>query len=267
MKKRALVVEDHSSTRKAYMARLEFEGFLVSGAPSLHEARKIISKTTFHVALIDLMLIDNDDSNRDGLKLVKEIKKLNEGTKCILLTAKGNTGIVRDAFAEFNTDEYLDKDIDQSSFVTAINNVVENTVLYKMPKNWTEIQIISGGNPSEESKILNFFNGICDYREFLKTLKIAFSNLHPLYCHKKNYANTINELELIIKEFWSKSLGHSIYVAIGSFAKHKDIEAYLKRKDINTIIFKHSNSNLCVFIVDSNGSERCDFENKHEVVI
>src|SRR5690606_21099076 len=84
--KRILIVDDLVSFQNIYKEIAENLAFDFHIAPSLVEAKSLLKKYHYQVALIDLRLDDKDDKNRDGLLVLKEIKNY-EGIIPIMLSA------------------------------------------------------------------------------------------------------------------------------------------------------------------------------------
>lgn len=85
-----LVVEDVDDIRKRYIVSLERAGFQAEGAGTRSEALTKIKKQTYSVAVVDINLQDArvDVGDRSGHLIVRKIKEMNEGTKCLIVTAQ-----------------------------------------------------------------------------------------------------------------------------------------------------------------------------------
>jgi two-component system response regulator RegX3 len=70
---RALFIDDNSDLLEGLIEIATGEGFAVSGARSLQEARELLSKGPVDLVLVDLMLPDGD-----GISLLKELKETSE---------------------------------------------------------------------------------------------------------------------------------------------------------------------------------------------
>ena len=100
-----LVIEDEPDIRKNLEYNLAREGFSVSGAASILEAKTLLSSDDFNLILLDLMLPDGS-----GLDLCKEIKanSKTESTPVIILTAKDDE-VDKVVGFEIGADDYLPK--------------------------------------------------------------------------------------------------------------------------------------------------------------
>jgi len=107
-----LLVDDESEFVEHLAERLRMRGFSISIATSGSSALELIRADQFHGVVLDVMM-----PGIDGLKTLREIKKINASVEVILLTGHARTeaaleGIRLGAF------DYLIKpvDIDELSF-------------------------------------------------------------------------------------------------------------------------------------------------------
>jgi DNA-binding NtrC family response regulator len=62
------------------------DGFQISHAYNLQEAKKILAQQKFDLAILDVTLIDEEEFNVEGLSLIQVIKRKNPNTAIIILT-------------------------------------------------------------------------------------------------------------------------------------------------------------------------------------
>ncbi|MBN1888360.1 MAG: response regulator [Thermoflexales bacterium] len=72
-----LVVEDDPSWQEIYAEALVDNGYLVKAAGALDAALSLLERQFFHVAIVDLKL-GHEESNRDGLQVLRRIWELGE---------------------------------------------------------------------------------------------------------------------------------------------------------------------------------------------
>jgi len=82
-----LIVDDQENWRQALRALLEKEGFQISEASHVDEAKNILMQTQFHLVVIDLRLKDKETYNVQGLELLNYVKSQTPNTKTVVLTA------------------------------------------------------------------------------------------------------------------------------------------------------------------------------------
>ncbi len=103
MTPRVLVVEDDSSLRLALCDNLDDEGYAVSSAATLADARAALKKSEVDVIVLDLMLPDGD-----GTALCHELRGRRDPTRILMLTARTLEDDLVKGF-EAGADDYLAK--------------------------------------------------------------------------------------------------------------------------------------------------------------
>lgn len=73
---RILLVEDDESSYDPISRWLKEEGFVVRLATSYREAKSALETDHFHLAIIDMRLVDEDKNNEEGLQLLEDIEQL-----------------------------------------------------------------------------------------------------------------------------------------------------------------------------------------------
>lgn len=86
MKGKILVVDDWARWRERLERILKAEGYVVETALSYEEARSILSRESFDVAIVDTRLVDADENNIDGLLLLREIERQSQETSLVVIT-------------------------------------------------------------------------------------------------------------------------------------------------------------------------------------
>ncbi len=77
-----LVVEDEEKMRELIKLHLEKEGYQVQGVPDAYQALTHLQKNYYPVLIVDLKL-----PGMDGLRLLKEVKKIDPSIEVIMVTA------------------------------------------------------------------------------------------------------------------------------------------------------------------------------------
>ena len=116
-----LVIEDEPDIRKNLEYNLTREGFSVSGAASILEAKTLLSSDDFNLILLDLMLPDGS-----GLDLCKEIKanSKTESTPVIILTAKDDE-VDKVVGFEIGADDYVTKPFSVRELILRVKAVLK----------------------------------------------------------------------------------------------------------------------------------------------
>ncbi len=120
---RILVVEDEADIRESFCAILEAEGFRVSGATSLREARDTIVKLKPSLALLDVGLPDGN-----GLDLIPQLQALDPAPAIVIVTAETKVETAVQAMKAGATD-YLEKPIGLDRLLTTARLCLERRAL------------------------------------------------------------------------------------------------------------------------------------------
>ncbi len=114
-----LVVDDDRSFSSVVAAALGREGFPVTIAHSLHEARARIEKGTYELVLLDRRLPDGD-----GLSFLPELKAALPASQVVMVTAHGDIASAVDAIRAGAAD-YVAKPIELSDLVMKARRAVD----------------------------------------------------------------------------------------------------------------------------------------------
>ena len=116
-----LVIEDEPDIRRNLEYNLSREGFSVSWAASISEAKLILNSDYFNLILLDLMLPDGS-----GLDLCKSIKSdsKTESTPIIILTAKDDE-VDRVVGFELGADDYVTKPFSVRELILRVKAVLK----------------------------------------------------------------------------------------------------------------------------------------------
>ncbi len=115
-----LVVDDMGNWRALLRTILESEGYAVYTAARFSEAMTLLQERTFHVAVLDVRLIDADPANIDGLYLRGKINTHWGKTRTIVVTGYG--ALAR----EYGVSGFFEKSaFDSQNFREAVAMAVE----------------------------------------------------------------------------------------------------------------------------------------------
>lgn len=104
-----LLVDDDAAFRRAMSGALERRGFAVTTAADASEALDHASKQAFEYALLDVRM-----PGPSGIDLCAELRKLDDGTRIVLLTGYGTIANAVDAMRAGAFD-YLTKPVDAAT--------------------------------------------------------------------------------------------------------------------------------------------------------
>lgn len=127
MRGKILIVEDYTDWRELLSGLLQREGYQVKEAATLEQAREYIDQTRdLDLAILDIRLVEIDDTNEEGMRLLGEIHKRGGFTRVIMITGHGTMESQRKAFREFHAFDFFRKEqFDSDDFRETVHEAVE----------------------------------------------------------------------------------------------------------------------------------------------
>ena len=95
MSPKILILEDVPDWRTTLKAILQDNGFIVATASSTTEARNVLTKEQFDIALLDIRLDESDED--EGLVFAEEISQMWPAVKVIFVTGYANDEYIQRA--------------------------------------------------------------------------------------------------------------------------------------------------------------------------
>src|SRR6266571_4480776 len=128
---RILIVDDEGQWREELVETLQHGGFYADSASSTDQALEQLDKSIYHVMILDIRMIHAEQSNIDGIKLLRELDRngQNEATKVIILSAFGTQEQMRMAFTKYKVADFLSKnDFNNQEFLENVRLVFSEKV-------------------------------------------------------------------------------------------------------------------------------------------
>lgn len=128
--KKVLLVEDDEEFYRPIKRWLSKDGYHVTIATTLKEAKHCLKTDHYHVAVIDIALDRDNPTNRDGLKLLEFIKEkeLIGFLPCIILTASILPDIILKATQDYEARYVVKEPRYAAHLKEALNKIFENQV-------------------------------------------------------------------------------------------------------------------------------------------
>jgi CheY-like chemotaxis protein len=123
---RILVIDDDANWREEVTEILQREGYHVDTAATYEEALERVNDVNYHVLVVDIRMKETDQTNEDGIKLLKELRERgsNEATQAIMLSAYGTRERTRRAFREYQVADFLYKEeFNKQLFLDSVREV------------------------------------------------------------------------------------------------------------------------------------------------
>ena len=119
-----LIVEDDHQWQAILRETLEDEGYGVTAIGDYHNGRQALKQACFDLVILDLEL-DRSSPMFEGRRLLDLISRHYSDTPCIIVSGKGDTQMVRDAFKRYQVVDYIIKDhFDIPTFIHAVQSAL-----------------------------------------------------------------------------------------------------------------------------------------------
>lgn len=142
---RVLIVDDLEKWRKELVSILQREGFATTSADTAGMALERLQTEVYHIAVLDIRLVDSDQNNFDGISLLHDLDKrgLSESTRIIILSAYGTPEQMRKAFKDYRVADFLSKShFTRKSFLESIHQAFlkEALINLELSIHWQQVK-------------------------------------------------------------------------------------------------------------------------------
>ncbi len=158
-----LIIDDEQEIRESLQELLSLEGYATASASTAEEGLKKMEERVFDLALLDITLPD-----RNGLELLKIIKRDNADTGVIMITAFDSSQLAFQASKE-GAESYVTKPWDNDKLLLEIRNIlaksklqVENVQLRRALKRFSLPNII--GKSERMQKVYDLITQVAPSR-------------------------------------------------------------------------------------------------------
>ena len=123
-----LIVEDEDSTRFLCETLLKQEGYFVVSVASHQQAQDQLAQTSFDLLLLDLNLPDVD-----GLKLAQQLQQQSSAPKILMMTSRNE---VEDRWSGFEAGahDYMAKPFHPGELLHRVRNLIDRAIAVEAPK-------------------------------------------------------------------------------------------------------------------------------------
>ncbi|MBW1696093.1 MAG: response regulator [Deltaproteobacteria bacterium] len=127
MRGKILIVEDYADWRELLCGMLQREGHEVKTASFFKQAQEIVlSSKDLDVVILDIRLVETDETNEDGMRLLSEIHQSRSATRVIMITGHGTMELQRKAFKTYKAFDFFRKEqFDSEEFRRCVQEAVE----------------------------------------------------------------------------------------------------------------------------------------------
>jgi CheY-like chemotaxis protein len=275
---RILIVEDVKNMRDTWRAVFKHEDFRADGAATLEEAMRAIDRTSYHVALVDIMLAgEKDVSDRGGVSVLQYLSDLHEPTQCLVISGQDtDITLVRDLLKDFAVFDYIEKKNIEQQGNDIVNKKVKNAAgecSLTKPIGWSSLIRSLLADYSEDRKaayvvehnavsrwlpILAFRGG---FENFSNSLVAMCQNLAPLHAASAgDKILSFHEAPNVLSGmYWSKGQGTAVELLV--FGNGSPRESVDKQWDLanRNILYDRTKADLSTIAVARPDLSRSDF--------
>jgi CheY-like chemotaxis protein len=228
-----LILEDEPSWQSIYMDITSEMGYscrIVDNAP---DALRKLVQGFYHVVIVDLSLVKDDPRNLDGMKVLKLMRRMNEGTQGVVSTGYAFPKSIRDAFKEGEAFDLIEKGEDTKSDIdTVIRNAVSTAKKHMNAYSVSPSALIKGLNSESlerhigiqrnqferildtivylSGELLDNKSDIVEHDEFL-----SLAESPRLYQHSKPI-RFLDKNKVAVIVYWSRNLENAILIRIST---------------------------------------------------
>ena len=138
MRGKVLIVDDYADWRDVLSGLMEREGHRVEAVGTRAAALAYIDENRdLDLVILDIRLIETEENNEDGMRLLAEIRKRLAFTRVIMVTGYGTMETQRKAFRDFQAFDFFSKaQFDSDEFRQAFQDAIEQAARDR--KSWKD---------------------------------------------------------------------------------------------------------------------------------
>jgi len=133
--KKILIIDDEKDIRILLSSILKEEGYSCIVAGTVKEAENIIENDSFDLVFLDISL---DDKKKDGIYLLKKIKKINKDIPVIMISGHATIQVAVES-VKLGAFEFLEKPFNTDRLLNFTKRAFENLDLKKENKNLNKL--------------------------------------------------------------------------------------------------------------------------------
>ena len=238
--RRVLVVEDDKGWLELSKIHLTRKNYIVGTSLTKEQAIEELDRCLYHIAIVDLKLNDDDPNDREGLRVLEHIWKMNEGTRAIVRSGYARDISVINEMIKYGIKGLTEKDMGfvkgdiNKGAETTFNDGFFDNIEAAVNEAKGDIQR-AGAKTVWENSPFSFINGMLardiqlsmgggtmsELRGFLGELvepcapwlqAISSETLAPIRVTQHDKQNGIAGYQTIC---WSRAFGHAVLIRFG----------------------------------------------------
>lgn len=256
-----LIVEDNVNWQKSLRDLLQQEGFWVDVVSTYDEAVRNLSEGIYHLAIFDIRLIEEDLLNTQGMDLLRDLipQKSINSLGIIILSAYGTKSQMREAFGQYNVDDFIDKnDFNKAEFINEIRFIFSNKVRINLN---LSIEWMSG-DAEQATSNLRFFDNTSIKKKSPVFQKLIADELNDLLMRLFHTSESVLLKPLkggqsASQVLWAKAFNHERGGTASFIVKFGDIKSIeIERENFEKYIVPYLEGGRHTSIVDVRYNQR-----------
>ncbi|RLJ71552.1 two-component system NtrC family response regulator [Hydrogenivirga caldilitoris] len=146
MSVKVLIVDDEEGIRDSLSEILKEEGYRVSSASTLSEAKQRITEEFFHVVVLDVWMPDGD-----GIDFIEVLKELSPDTVVVVITGHGNVEMAVRAIRNGAYD-FIEKPFSMDRFLITVKHASSEALSRRVRESEEQIELIGNSKRIREIK-------------------------------------------------------------------------------------------------------------------
>jgi CheY-like chemotaxis protein len=119
-------LEDEERWRKVLVEALTQIGFVAHSAASPAQAKELLQSGFYHLLMLDISMAAGNAENNEGMQLLADLHESDQSRalRIVILSGFGNLKRVREAFARYDVDDFMDKHVfSETEFLKEIERI------------------------------------------------------------------------------------------------------------------------------------------------
>ena len=211
---KVLIVEDNVSWLRIYEKLLKRHGYQIFIANEYPAALGLISRHFFHAAIVDIRLIEKDETNEQGMAVLNKLSETGEETGLIVITAYPTDERIKKAYTKYNVVDFIRKDkYDSEILLAGLEKAIKQSKGFLEKREKEEVNLANLIRKTNPQDI--FGPGAVD--EIAHLLASLARPLIPLRTSSKfERIDITGQSRVFETRYWSRAFGEAFVVRLGS---------------------------------------------------
>jgi len=256
-KETVLIVDDQQNWLDVLSKGLE-KDYAVETAANYKDAKAILQRKAFLLAIIDIRLVGKDEKNVDGIRLLADLRQFADGASAIIITGYPEIETAKDAVLRYKAFDYVLKypedgsEFDLSAFREKVQNAIEFALGNRQKAITLEFKLDPYLSPMSKGELagalapeLDSSEAAQELDQLLRRLLYDFLPLAPM----AGWAKVIKEKPPMAGVLcWSRRLGKALAIELkGLKETSREFPAFLRVEEKHSHVTRHFSGILYAF--------------------